>query len=106
MLLEGDIETSKGIFLPYKKMYLNLKLPGSVLFCVNLGPAHTVPCSVAFQKFWYPAISLDSPFSQGVRIICLMLEKVIIEKLFQTQHSPALPLSEPRLPHESSLGSL
>lgn len=76
-------------------MYLNLKLPGSVLFCVSLGPARTVPRLGALQEFGYPALCSDSPFPQGVRIIRLMLKRVIMEKLFQTpaksgpEHLPA-----------------
>lgn len=90
MLLEGDIKTSRRIFLACKIMYLNLKLPGSVLFCVRLGT-----CLGALQEFGYPALRSDSPFPQGVRIIRLMLKRVIMEKLFQTpaksgpEHLPA-----------------
>lgn len=64
-------------------MYLNPKLPGSVLSCVRLGPA-VVPCSVAQQIFWDPVIRIDASFPRGARTICLVLKSVIIGKIFKT----------------------
>jgi len=45
-------------------MYLSLKLSGPV-FCVGLGPAHTVPCSVDFGKSGTPGVGLDNSYTQG-----------------------------------------
>lgn len=89
-------------------MYLNFKLPGSVLFCVSLGPAWIVPCSVAFQKFWYPAISLDSPFSPRCKNHLPYAQRSNNWKNISNSSKNWLcaPLGEPPLSHKSSLGSL
>lgn len=91
-------------------MYLNLKLsePGTLLFCVSLGPARTVPCSVGFQKFRYPAINLDSPFSPGCKNYLPYAQSSNNWKNISnsSKNWPCSPLGEPSLSHKSSLGSL
>lgn len=76
MVLEGDIQISRCIFLPYKNFLSQFVWVQHIQY----------PALWLFQKSWYPVISLDGP--EGVKLLYLMPERVIIEKLFQTSAKP------------------